>query len=51
MTDENQPYGGARENANRVYNNNGSHSIGAGEAEMHADSVYPANEDPYVAGK
>jgi len=51
MTDENQPYGGARENANRVYNNNGAHTIGAGEAEMHADSVYPANEDPYVAGK
>jgi len=48
MTDENQPYAGARENNNRVYNNNGSHSIGAGTAEWHADSVYPANEDPYV---
>lgn len=51
MTDENQPYGGARENNNRVYNNNGAHSIGAGGPEMHADSVYPANEDPYVSGK
>jgi len=51
MTDENQPYAGARENNNRVYNNNGSHSIGAGEVELHADSVYPANEDDFVAGK
>lgn len=51
MTDENQPYAGARENNNRVYNNNGSHSIGAGTNELHADSVYPANEDNYVAGK
>ena len=46
MTDENQPYGGARENFNRVYNNrDGAHTIGAGTAEWHADSVYPANED------
>jgi len=51
MTDENQPYAGARENNNRVYNNNGSHSIGAGEVELHADSVYPANEDNFVSGK
>ena len=49
MTDENQPYAGARENNNRVYNNrDGSHTIGAGTNELHADSVYPANEDPYV---
>jgi len=46
MTDEHQPYGGARENNNRVYNNrNSGHTIGAGTNEMHADSVYPANDD------
>jgi len=47
-TDENQPYGGARENNKRVYTNNGFASVGAAN-DAHADSVWPSNDDSYVA--
>ena len=44
LSDENQPYGGAREGDNRVYANRGSYSIGAGSDDYHSDSAWPAND-------
>lgn len=46
-TDEQQPYGGARENNKRVYINNNFAAVGATN-DVHADAVWPSNDDTYV---
>ena len=47
ISDENQPYGGAREGANRVYENGQpGYTTGAGANDYHSDSLWPSNDSP-----